>query len=517
MSGHVLLIYPSCEKNNPDQDSDFHEGWTNIPIGILSIGTYINDNGYDVDIIDCRIHKKSEILPIIKSKIRKDTICVGFSMMTMQIGHGLELIDHIKKKYHLPILVGGIHGTLFPEQTISEKNIDYVIVGEGELSVIELLKVLDKNHEHHKTVKLENISGLCYKKGSKFQNAINKVGQPLSVELLPFPKYELLGDMEVYITRKFYLADGTFFTTRTIDLHTSRGCPYQCTFCINTLPCFKKWRSKNLEDILAHIDYVVKKYKIDFIWFMDDFFFGRLDRVKAILEHIVNKKHKLRWEATIRANIFSEHLVNDSMLKLMKKSGCYSLGMGFESGANRILEKIKKSITTKNIIHAVKQCKKYDIMPRGSFICGFPTETKKEVLMTGELILTLKKIYPKGIYYSPGILRPYPGAELYRECLTYGFVEPKTLREWASKDFNFGLYMSPKELPWIKYPNWLRNYQIYLHLATLRMTSKYMKKPQSLPYKIFGELSLFRIKHKLFIIPWEPPLLILANKIFKKS
>jgi radical SAM superfamily enzyme YgiQ (UPF0313 family) len=249
---------------------------------------------------------------------------------------------------------------------------------------------------------------------------------------------------------------------------------------------------------------------------MDDFFFGDIERVKKIANHLIKKKYNIKWEATIRADLFNDNRVNDEVLALIRKAGCYSLGMGFESGSDRILKKIKKNITTKNILFAVEQCDKYCITPRGSFICGYPTETKEEVKLTGKLILQLINICPRGIYYSPSLLRPYPGAELYKECLTYGFHEPKSLREWTRQYFKFGLYMSAKELKWIKYPNWIRNYQIYLHLASLRSSAKALHKKQSISYVFFGEISLFRINHNIYVFPIEPAILIFANSFIKR-
>ena len=506
MKKHILLIYPSAQKDHPGIDNEFENGWRNLPIGILSIGTFMKKEGYDVTLLDFRKYEKKEVIKRIKESINENTICVGVSMMTMQIGHGLEIIDYIKTHYELPIIIGGIHATLFPEQTLKDKSVDYIIQGEGEYCFSSLVKFIDK-----KEGDIKKIKGLGYKIKNKI--VINPIGDTLEVKDLPFPDYDLIEDLELYIKRKFNRSDGTTFDTRSLDLHTSRGCPYRCTYCINTLDSFKRWRSKDIKDILDHIDFVIKKYKINFIWFMDDFFFGDISRVKTIAEHIIKKKYKIKWEATIRANLFNDSLVNDELLKILKKSGCYSLGFGFESGSDRILKKIKKGIVTANIVKAVTKCKEYDIMVRGSFMCGFPTETKDEVKATGNLILKLKEIHPKGVYYSPGLLRPYPGAELYQECVTYGFKEPKSLREWGSKDFNFGMYMGHKELPWVKYPNWLRNYQIYLHLATLTISAKTLKKKQSLPYKIFGEISLFRIRRNLYFLPLEPIILIFVRKI----
>jgi anaerobic magnesium-protoporphyrin IX monomethyl ester cyclase len=508
MKKHILLVYPSCEKNNPDRDSDFDHEWKNLPIGILSVGTFIQEQGFTVRIVDCRALTKKQAFEEIDASITKDTLCVGFSIMTMQVGHGLELIDHVKKKYKLPIILGGIHCTLFPHQTLQDKNVDYIVQGEGEYCFYALLNYLNGDM----TTRLDTIDGLGYK--SKRKIFVNRVGAPLDVEKLPFPDYDLMGDIERYIQRRFFCSDGSSFETRSMDLHTSRGCPFQCTYCINTLPCFKKWRSKKLDDILVHIDFVVTHYKIDFIWFMDDFFFGNIERVRSIARHIVEQDYKVRWEATVRASLFRPTLLNDETLKLLKRSGCFSLGMGYESGSDRILKKIKKAITVKDIVSAVKACKKYGIMPRGSFMCGFPTETKEEVKMTGNLLMKLKQLYPRGIYYSPSLLRPYPGAELYDECVQYGFKQPQSFREWGAKVFDFGAYVSTEELPWLQHPVWLRNYQVYLHLAMLRMAARRLHKRQSPPYAFFGAISCWRIKHDYFGLSIEPTMLIKARRMF---
>ncbi len=507
---HVLLIYPSAQKNNPGIDDEFAQGWHNIPIGVLSVASYVKEKGYDVTILDFRRYEKKDVFSKLDSAITNNTVCIGFSMMTAQLGHGLQMIDYIKSKHKIPIVAGGVHATLFPKQMIEDDNIDFVLSGEGELSFYELLESF-KN----KKADLSKIDGLAYK--TKKESHVNPPGKPLDVEKLPFPDYDLMGDIEVYIPRTFVNADGSSFPIRCLDIHTSRGCPYQCTFCINTLSYFKKWRTKKTEDILAHIDMIMKKYNLDFIWFMDDFFFGNMTRVKAIANHLIDKKYNIKWEASIRVDLFRENMVNDEILALLKKSGCHSLGMGLESGSDRILKKIKKGITIDQTINAITQCEKYDIMPRGNFICGYPTETKEEVKATGKLILTLKKIHPKGIYYSPGLLRPYPGAELYKECVSLGFEEPKTLREWAGKNFDIGLYVRHKDLKWIKYPRWLMSYQIYLYLASLRLTSKLLNKKQSFPFAFFGEISLFRLEHNIFFLPIEPTLLVFARKAAMKA
>ncbi|HDQ15976.1 MAG TPA: B12-binding domain-containing radical SAM protein [Bacteroidetes bacterium] len=501
----VLLIYPSSEPFNPGSDREF-ENLNNVPIGILSIATSVSLK-YPVQIIDCRLYSKEECMSKISAEL-DNSFCVGVSLTTPQVAHGLQLIDFIKSKKGIPLVVGGIHATLFPEETCKEKNIDFVIYGEGEIAFLELLNSLDNGKTY------EKIENLVFKKGRKIIK--NPQREPVDVESLPPMNYALL-DIKRYTERAFYTNIGLYKKFRGLDISTSRGCPYQCTFCINNLPYLKKWRARSVEEVTKEIDILIKKYSLNHLWIMDDFFFADKQRAEKIIRHLIKINYKGTWEANIRANLFSPSLINDEFLKLAKKSGCLCLRMGMESGSDRMLKVINKGITSEQIINAVRMCEKHKIIPLGTFICAVPGEKKEDLFLTAQLIQKIKKISPLSVLYIPGILRPYPGSKLYEECKKLGFKEPQTLREWASKKLDFESYVNIKDLVWVENANFILNFQVYLFLLVKILTYENLgiKKPISL--LILSLFLKFRFKHNLWSFCVLPKLALFVNEQVKKN
>ena len=191
-----------------------------------------------------------------------------------------------------------------------------------------------------------------------------------------------------------------------------------------------------------------------------------------------------------------------------------ALRMGMESGSDRILELMKKDAKVDSIIKAVTQCEKYGIMPVGNFMIGFPTETKEEMLETAKLVLHLKQISPNGLFYSPGLLRPYPGTEMYEIAKHHGGMEePTTLQGWADRKIDVGLFSNPRDLYWITDPEWVVNFQVYLYITTIYLTHRWANKKLSLPWRIVGGIANYRINNNLWLLSIEPKILIQYKKI----
>lgn len=504
----ILIFYPSSSPDIPTKEIDF-ERYKSVPIGILSIATYLNHNGYNVKIVDGRTCSKKESLEAIKKEINS-LLCLCISATTIQLKHALSVCDHVKEKdKELPILFGGIHPTLYPIQTANDPSIDYVVYGEGEYAILDLMKNIEgKNKE------ISKIRGLIYKKNGKPR--INAMQSGIDPNELPLPDYTLL-DIGKYIEREFVTNLGQIRKMRGLDIVTARGCPYRCIFCTNTMKVFMGWRPLKLEKVFYLIDNLVETYDLEHIWFADDMMFCDKKRVLDIARHIVDKKHDITWEANAKVSMLRNSNIDDKALSLLKQSGCYALRMGMESGSNRILKLIKKDATVADILHSVRQCEKHGIMPIGNFICGFPTETKEEVIETGKLILKLKEISPNGLFFSPGILRPYPGTELYDACLKYGYKEPRTLREWANKEYQIGLFVEPHDLPWIKDPDWLLNFQVYFYILTVMKTHELTNKKLSPAWKLFGKIAEYRLNKNFWKFSLEPKLLINAKKFLDRN
>jgi len=505
----VILVYPSSSPDIESGEIDF-DRYKSVPIGILNIATWLDHNGYDVKVIDGRAYTKKETLERLKKELH-GALCIAFGITTVQIKHGLHLSEYIRKADgNIPIIWGGIHPTMFPVQTIQDKLVDYVLYGEVEYPLLDLIKFIEG-----KKKSIDDVKGLVYKKDG--QIVINPMHPGINPNELPVPKYELL-DINRYIEREFLTNLGKIRKMRALDINTSRGCPYRCNFCPNTMDVFKRYRVQSLDRVFKLIDHLVETYKLDHIWFCDELFFVEKNKVRAIAEHLIEKNYNITWESNARVDQFNDRLLDDELLALIKKSGCFALRMGMESGSNRILKLMKKDCVVDDVTKAVQQCEKYGIIPIGNFIIGFPTETREEMITTAKLILKLKDMSPNGLFYSPGLLRPYPGTEIYEYAKQYGgFDEPKSLREWANKEIDVGLFVNPRDLRWIKDPEWLLNFQVYFYVLTVMKTHELMKKHLSPAWKLAGKISEFRLKHNFWKFSLEPRMMIEIKKFLDKN
>ena len=429
----VLLVY-------------FHnkDDLQHIPLGLLYIATYLEKTNYSVKIInyvkgydeDLTFEEKKEL-----DQDLKNSICIGFSVTTTQIQRSLALSKYIKNRFsNISIVWGGVHPTLFPLVTCENENVDFVIVNEGEVPFVELVKALKSKKDFSK------IHGLVYKKNGK-------VVQNLSPSLLdfvnsPIPNYDLVDD---FIKKySYYYFQGKKY--KFVEVHTGRGCPYRCTFCLNDILFGKTRRSRSVESIIEEIKLLKQKYNGTFIKLRDENFFMIKKYVENFCDALINENLHIKWWTSARASFF-DNATPELMLKL-KKSGCFHLLIGAESGSDKILKQIKKDITPKQLIKSAKVCVKYGIVPNYSFMTGFPNEDVIDIKATLKLMRRLKRISPYVNITGPHLLRPYPGGVLYDELKeSYSdFFKNKTLEQWATSEKFSEVYLKPADLPWVKDP-----------------------------------------------------------------
>jgi len=461
MRDTLLLVQPSRYPQNPGIDvkpSDILDmNDKSVPLGCLSIGSYMADKGYSVQILDSRLLSKKGI----KEKIRElepKCVAVGFSVLTGQLPHALDVTDFVKENFPKVATVwGGTHPTLYPEQTVSDPNVDYVVAGEGEKVMEVLMQHLMKG-----SGTLEEMDGLLFKREDGTICYPGQHATPIDVNEMPDFNYDLC---EVEKLIKIRLLDNR--VVRGLGVLSSRGCPYQCTFCpvpnLNT----KKWRAVSAERLLDQMEILIKKYKLDYIWFMDDFFVADKRRLMAIVRGIKKRNFNILWSANPRVDNLSKKQINDSLLKEIKDSGCYALHMGMESGDNEVLKLYKKNTTTAQIENAVRKCKAVGIIPDGTWIMGIPGESLASTKKSLELMWKLHKIDRSITAFVPGIYRPHPGGELYKDAVRRGYKEPTSLREWNDPDkLDTGGFLDPKYLPWLEDPSMMRDFRFYGRLLT---------------------------------------------------
>jgi len=504
-SKKIIIVYPSYDPDNPRPDFNTDK-MKKQPIGAFILASYIKSIGYNVLLLDGRKYYKNEFKDLL-IKEAADSFCVGFSVMTCQIKHSYNLSKELKKRYPgLYIVWGGIHPTLFPEQTINPDFIDFVINGEGEYAFEKLLAVLKEPNPD-----FLNILNLVWKKEDGTVE-VNPLEPPIDINDLPDPDFSLI-DIEMYMEGPFW----NYFeyeVERLFDLNTSRGCPYRCRFCATTLPAFKKWRPLSAKRVNNLIDLAVNKYNAKHIWFVDDLFFCNKDRVYEILHHIKKQKYNFTWEALTTIPFFRKYFTDD-LLRLMRETGFIVMGMGIESGSDRVLKIIRKPQTVESIMHAIRRCKQFDIIPKPSFITGIPGETEEEAVQTIKLIARIAEECPRTSFYVPSVFRPYPGTELYQECIENGFEEPQSLEEWLQYKLHDNYFIHPKDLPWVENPKFHINVPYvtynYVHF-------KYYKDKNNLPIsrKIAGKLAELRIEKDWWRLPYEYKFTIWKKRLEKR-
>ncbi|MEL7562226.1 radical SAM protein [Dehalogenimonas sp. 4OHTPN] len=371
---------------------------TVLPNSLLYIGAVLECGGHQVMIWDQQVddRKPTDFFAAFNPQI------VGFSVSVGGIIY--EAIEQSKEFTRLDpsikIVWGNVHPSMLPEQTLAEDYVDFVVIGPGEYTMLELANHLEKGTP----VALADIRGLAFKQDGK---VVVNPDRPFiqNLDELPDPAWHLV-PMEDYWEK---------------SLNTSRGCPSKCIFCYN--PPFHKGQlgEFSAERIVSQMETLKNRYSVTLFRFFEDDFCHNRPRLHRFCNLVIEKKMKIRWDCDARAGLTEEDV------SLMKRSGCASVGFGVESGSPRLLKFIRKTAKLEDIKQTFKLLVKYKILPKLYLISELPTETVADFEATRTLIKELGN--PPYQYVS---FLPYPGTELYNYCVARGLQPPKTTEEWAA-------------------------------------------------------------------------------------
>ncbi len=466
---NVLLINPPFNIVKDNYDSS-------LSVGLLSIASYLDSKNIPVKIIDC-VRQKNYVELLEQEAVWADLVC--FSVMTMQVPRALKLAALIRKVNPKSLIVwGGAHPTFFPEQTVSHNLIDVVIFGEGEYTVCDLAE----------GKKLSAIKGLVYKEGGNIiKNDAQRLFEPAQETLFNWnlePK-EILESLNL------------------VPSLTSRGCPHRCAFCVNAI-LKNSWRPRTADQVLEDLKIIKEKdyFSGKPIRFWDENFFVDADRSKEIINGMISRDLIIPWETTVRANYVRAGMIDDEFMAKLRQSGCYLLSFGAESGSQIVLDKIKKDITPEQILYAAKQCLKHNIIPQFSFMVGLPGELKKDMKLTLDLIDKLIKLGDKVQILGPQAFRPYPGSELYQECVVSGWSSPQSLEEWSHLVKNQLNYLQVKNFNWVKHKNFVESIEAYVRFGAHSVKSAMGSTVKAQKLLKLGFVLLCQLRWKLKFFAW---------------
>lgn len=358
------------------------------PMGLALIAAVLERAGYPVTVVDANALnlRLESITPLLK-----DADVIGLTAMTPSINIALATARHLKKAYPtLPIILGGTHATLLPEETLAAApEIDIIVRGEGEETILKILPALENRQP------LSGIAGITYRKDSKIVS--NRASsKAISLDSLPFLAYHLL-PWQKY---KPHPPHGRALPFAVII--TSRGCPYHCAYC--SKPIFgRTFRAQTPKRVVDEIAYYQEKFGIKEMAFYDDVFTLDKKRAHGIADEIIKRGLKLHWSCETRVN-----LVDKELLRHLKQAGCYSVSYGIESGSPEILKAIDKGITLEQVAEAVRWTHEVGLQTIGYFMIGSPGETTETIRQTIRLAKQLQLDFAQF-----AVTTPFPGTKLY--------------------------------------------------------------------------------------------------------
>jgi len=398
----ILLVHPPIR---------LHSKPLYPPLGLGYIASVLIEEGYDVTLLDINGYRYSP--EQVQQKIRSTSYdIIGIGGIITQYSYTKWLTRIIRQ--HDPtvkIIVGGGLASSAPNILLQKTNADIAVVGEGEVTIKEIVNKLAVNNE------LADVKGIYYKQNHKI--IANPPRVPISdLGSLPFPAWHLF-PMGIYLKNQGehirYLREYSnklmSKEIRSMYVSTVRGCPYKCAFCYH--PYYGcKVRARPVDSIIEEIRVLKDKYKVNFVQFADDLFFLNKKRVYQVCDGLIQADLDINWIAGGRAN-----LVDEEMLRKAKVAGCVYVGYGIESGSQRILDLMHKEITVEHARNAIEITRKVGLGCGPSFMIGFPGETKETIEETVKFMSEMGVI--RNFFYTT----PYPGTPLYEWAKVQGKIK----------------------------------------------------------------------------------------------
>jgi len=372
------------------------------PLGLLYIGAVLEKEGHDVRIFDPwpNDDRFLERVGIFRPDL------VGLSLLTPQYSRALSIVRTLKGTLpEAKYCAGGVHTTALPVQTLREFDLDFVIFGEGELTMKEVCERLEAGRD------LNNVKGVGFK-NDQGEVVVNQPRELIrNLDELPFPARHLL-DFEWYLIPPGPIRG--FFLRKSAVVMASRGCTAGCIYCGSHLIFGRKVRYRSVGNLIAEITHLIEDYAIDGLWFTDDELTVNNRWVMDFCRELKTQGISLKWGCQSRVDTVSEELLLE-----MKRAGCVQLDYGVESGSERVLKTLKKNITPEEVRAAFAMTKRLGLRAMASFMIGNPGETYQDIKKTLELASQISADFTRFFYTTP-----YPGTELYDMAKRERWIDP---------------------------------------------------------------------------------------------
>jgi len=375
-------------------------------LGLLQIGACLRVAGNSVRFLDAALYPK-RIATAVKY-FRPEMVCI--TSVTPTFPKALELARFVKSESDVPVVFGGPHVSMLPRESLGSGDVDFVVVGEGEETVVELARAIEGGDPLH-------VSGVWTRQDTE----LVFTGQRAPIEqldLLPFPDWSLIERVSAY-------APPDALNRRVFTVMTSRGCPFDCSFCVSSKLFGKRIRRRSVESVLAEIEHLIRAESAREIHFADDCFTS--DRAWVLQLCRALKRERLRLSLSFMNGLRADE-ADEQILTALKGAGVRTVGFGVETFDQKLMKESGKRLSLDSIKHAFRISKSLGLRTWGFFVIGFPGETREQALSTLAFALRLDPDFAK---FFP--LVPYPGSEIFKKMEASGLPG---YRDWG----RFGLY-----------------------------------------------------------------------------
>ena len=376
---------------DPSLLSPTYSSMANEPLGLCYLAAVAKQAGHEVKIFQ-RLDLSNETFLNNIIKFKPD-VC-ALSVLTSTLKNSLTLSRKLKQALKCKIIFGGPHPSGDPEVVVN-KCVDFVVLGEGEAIFVELLQKIKNGKFNPNEVKgisfLNKGKVVITEPRLRIQN-IDELSLPYR-EGLPWHKYKRLISSIPLSRQRFSV------------MLTSRGCPFNCSFCVSPLIWKQKLICRSPKKVVEEIKYLIKKYKVNYIRFLDNDFMVNEEHALAVCDEIIKQKIKISW-----ACFGSLRRVSDLLLKKMKKAGCLEIFYGIESLSQKNLNDVDKKLVFENINVGLKKTENAGLASMGSILLGYPDDTEEDMERTEKILTTL----PLDILQLAFVI-PYPGTMMRKQ------------------------------------------------------------------------------------------------------
>lgn len=422
-----------------------------VPLGILYISAYLEEHGYDNEVFDSTFSSFDLLCEKLLS-FRPDVIGIYTNLMTKL--NVLRIVQYVTSQpalQHTKIVLGGPevrnHAIKFLEHGAS-----YVAFGEGEQTMLELVQYTEGTY----TGTLNDIEGICYLDAQNGFRQNKERVKLKNIDVLPAPNRSKV-DLQ-----KYFDAWQARHGASAISVSTMRGCPYSCKWCSRAV-YGQSYRRRSPEKVVDEIEWIQANYTVKSIWFVDDVFTVSHEWLKKFTEEITRRQLVMPYECITRADRMNEQVILN-----LKKSGCFRVWIGAESGSQKIIDLMDRRVEVAQVQQMIQLARKHGIQAGTFIMVGYPGETKEDIYAT---VQHLKNADPD--LFTITVAYPIKGTPLYTEVESR-FVTNLPWESSTDRDIDFTRTYNRR---YYDYAIQMINYEVQYHKALKKPVANLLKLP----------------------------------------